>query len=502
MLVATTQTDPNKIENRNSPFSKFENHSRTRFFAPMIAVIAVIVFGSPTKSSSAETSDPGQKTALDELMDKFKPKSTTGASKSERGPASSSSAKPAKVKRAKAAPKDSTPAAAQSAEEHASSETPTDAEAKDPFEDRIFGDWGGFRKSANEKGVELEVIYKSEFTGNFSGGTEKKNFHLQNLDIMTKLDLEKIFGTKGLTLTAYGLGDFGGKPSETFGEVIVSSNIEAANTFKLYELYLTQQLSENLIFQFGTRDLNADFFATESSGIFRNSGFGISTSLAQTAVNGPSIFPTTSLAAIAKYEKPDDTYLTVGVFNAKSGDPNDANGTIINTSTDEGYLYIWELGYKPKVHDKNMQLSIGVWTYSLPQTALEPQKSKYNNSGCYFLADYPISPMTSAFVRFGTASPEINKLENEVQIGVRIENPLFGREKDAFGFGWIRAQASGDYQKQNNSLNSTSLAEVAYDLHVIDGAMLTPSYQHILNPGLIADQEALSIWAVRLKLDF
>jgi porin len=473
--------------------------------------------------TSALASDVNKQQALDELLSKFKPQGTKGPAKESskevisRDLASSTSSKPAQIKRTKevsakvtpaevksAAATDPSPAsvAAAAATAPATTAAPATEETENPFEDKVFGDWAGFRKSALEKGFELEVIYKSEFTGNFTGGTEKKDFHLHNLDIWTNFDFEKLAGVKGLSLTAYGLGDSGGKPSETFGEIIVSSNIEAPNTFKLYEIYFTQKVDDRLLFMLGTRDLNAEFFATDSSGIFRNSAFGISTSLAQTGVNGPSIFPTTSLAAVGKYVNEDHFYLTVGVFNAQAGDPNDPLGTHINTKTDEGYLYIWETGYTPKVNEKSMKLSLGAWTYSLPQAAIDPEKSSYTNSGFYLLADYPITSMTSAFVRFGTASPEINQLANEAQIGILIENPLPGRENDAFGIGFVQAQASSDYRTINTSLESTSVVELAYDAKIANGIVLSPSYQHILNPGLVADQEAVSIWAARLKLDF
>jgi porin len=492
----------------------------------MTVCLSVIAFLAPASAlaSDANKQDANKQQALDELLSKFKTQGTKVPAKESskdsakeaarevvnRDPASSTSSKPAQIQRAKevsqkaetkelkseAAPEPSTASAATTAAPTAAEET------ENPFEDKVFGDWGGLRKSALEKGFELEVIYKSEFTGNFTGGTEKKDFHLHNLDIWTNFDFEKLAGVKGLSLTAYGLGDSGGKPSETFGEIIVSSNIEAPNTFKLYEIYFTQKVDDRLLFMLGTRDLNAEFFATDSSGIFRNSAFGISTSLAQTGVNGPSIFPTTSLAAVGKYVNEDHFYLTVGVFNAQAGDPNDPLGTHLNTKTDEGYMYIWETGYTPKVNEKSMKLSLGAWTYSLPQAALDPEKSSYTNSGFYILADYPITSMTSAFVRLGTASPEINQLANEAQIGLLIENPLPGRENDAFGIGFVQAQASSDYRTINTSLESTSVVELAYDAKIANGIVLSPSYQHILNPGLVADQAAVSIWAARLKLDF
>lgn len=496
----------------------------------MSVCLSVIVFLEPVSALAfdANKQHANKQHALDELLSKFKPQGTKGQAKDSgkevenevvnRDPASSTSSRPAQIRRAKEVVTEEVPPKVEPAEAKSAAATEPSTESatvvtssaaptameetENPFEEKVFGDWGGFRKSALEKGFELEVIYKSEFTGNFSGGTEKKDFHLHNLDIWTNFDFEKLAGVKGLSLTAYGLGDSGGKPSETFGEIIVSSNIEAPNTFKLYEIYFTQKVDDRLLFMLGTRDLNAEFFATDSSGIFRNSAFGISTSIAQTGVNGPSIFPTTSLAAVGKYLNEDHFYLTVGVFNAQAGDPNNPLGTQINTKTDEGFLYIWEAGYTPKVNEKSMKLSLGAWTYSLPQAALDPEKSSYTNSGFYLLADYPITSMTSAFVRFGTASPEINQLANEAQIGLLIENPLPGRENDAFGIGFVQAQASSDYRTINTSLESTSVVELAYDAKIANGIVLSPSYQHILNPGLVADQEAVSIWAARLTLDF
>lgn len=50
----------------------------------------------------------------------------------------------------------------------------------------------------------------------------------------------------------------------------------------------------------GLYDLNSEFDALDDAGLFINSAFGVGTDIGLTGVNGPSIFPVTSLAVRAR----------------------------------------------------------------------------------------------------------------------------------------------------------------------------------------------------------
>ena len=70
---------------------------------------------------------------------------------------------------------------------------------------------------------------------------------------------------------------------------------------KLYEAWFEQTLfDDRLSFKAGLYDLNTEFDVVETAGLFINSSHGIGPDFSQSGVNGPSIFPTTSLGIRVK----------------------------------------------------------------------------------------------------------------------------------------------------------------------------------------------------------
>jgi len=100
-------------------------------------------------------------------------------------------------------------------------------------------------------------------------------------------------------------------------------NIETpynANTTKLYQAWIQQTfLDERLSVLAGLYDLNSEFYATESSGIFIQPAYGIGAEMAGTGQNGPSIFPTASFGIRAKAETAG-YYLQAVVLDGVPGD--------------------------------------------------------------------------------------------------------------------------------------------------------------------------------------
>lgn len=214
----------------------------------------------------------------------------------DRSPASTTSAKPSSPRK----------------EEPKEAEAKADAAKTEETESFLLGDWLGLKSGMKDKGVDVLIKYKGDFVRNVSGGLETKTVYLGNLDIVADFDLEKLVGLKGLNFVLYGLENHGGQPTQYIGDSFASSNIEAPSTFKIYEAYLQQTFDDRFVVLFGLRDLNADYYAVESSGVFLNSAFGIGPSFSQTGVNGPSIFPTAAPALTFKYESPTSLYFQAG----------------------------------------------------------------------------------------------------------------------------------------------------------------------------------------------
>ncbi|MCB0413636.1 MAG: carbohydrate porin [Bdellovibrionales bacterium] len=205
--------------------------------------------------------------------------------------------------------------------------------------------WRNYRSKLEEKGYSLNISYKGDYVSNLNGGIEQRSSYLGNLDITADFDLEKLWGAKGLTFSVYGLGNHGGNPTEFIGDSFATSNIEAPETFKIYEVYFQQGFGETSFLVFGLRDLNADFYALDEANILINSAFGISPTLSQTGIQGPSIFPQASVALEYKYGSSQGVYFQSGIFNAQAGKLGLSHGTQINLEDKEGYLYLGEIGY-------------------------------------------------------------------------------------------------------------------------------------------------------------
>jgi carbohydrate-selective porin OprB len=166
------------------------------------------------------------------------------------------------------------------------------AEAQDiPW---LAGDWQGQRQTLADEGLDFEFVLTLEGVQNVSGGIARSSRGLLNLDLIMDAQGQALGLSEQGTLHVYFLGNAGGTPTEMIGDLQTTSNIEAPETFKLYELWWQQRFADDrLAWLAGLHDYNATFDALDTAGLFTNSSFGISPDVSQVP---PSIFSTTSLA--------------------------------------------------------------------------------------------------------------------------------------------------------------------------------------------------------------
>ena len=107
----------------------------------------------------------------------------------------------------------------------------------------------------------------------------------------------KLYQNGMISPFAYGLANHGGSISELTGDIQSVSNIEAENSWRLYEVWANvpiKTLNGSLLV--GLYDLNSEFDVINTGGLFLNSSHGIGPDFSSSGVTGPSIFPYTSLA--------------------------------------------------------------------------------------------------------------------------------------------------------------------------------------------------------------
>ncbi|MDH5737676.1 MAG: carbohydrate porin, partial [Gammaproteobacteria bacterium] len=196
--------------------------------------------------------------------------------------------------------------------------------------DNLLGPMGGFREKVN-----LEMVYTGEY-GKNTGGIEDDSTYLDNLDIT--MTFNDAFGQEGATFFVYFLYNAGDGPSDAIGDAQGASNIDAPTTSKFYELWYETGIGTDNSVKVGLYDLNSEFDAIETAGLFLNSSHGIGPDYAQSGVNGPSIFPTTSFGARLDFNLGDGYFFRFAVLDGVSGDPDDHHGTHIKFESDDGWL--------------------------------------------------------------------------------------------------------------------------------------------------------------------
>lgn len=368
--------------------------------------------------------------------------------------------------------------------------------------------------------VHTDLTLKYQFAEVRRPGVSPENFHLSNVDVKSNFDLGMLSGrAEGWRLMTYILGNFGGDPSSVAGDVQVASNIQASTDFvKLYEFYLERSIGgSGSSVLFGLRDLNAEFYANDAAGLFLNSSYGVGATLAQTGANGPSIFPATSLAIVARAVDSSGAYLRSGIFDAVSGKPGAVNETVFRYKESDGYLAITEAGYaasevKPWMASK---IALGVWGYSNPVAAYVVQDSGDGSGtgpaavsrGTYGIAEFALPADTKVFIRQGLANPVANRVAVNTAWGITKSGILKKDGSDTLGIGattvkfgdpWVKAQDPALVESLTPSREESAL-EVSWRFALPAGFAVQPDMQLITHPSADVAKDPVQVISLRLE---
>ncbi len=318
------------------------------------------------------------------------------------------------------------------------------------------------------------------------------------LDFTLEWDLSKS-GLDGGTIFVYGLSN---NRSELSGDIVgdlqTVSNIDNGEVYRLYEAWYQQEFSSGRV-KFGLIDLNSEFDAIEPAGFFINSSHGIGPDFSQTGENGPSIFPSTSPAAMFEVTVNEQLRFTAGVFDAVPNDPN--NPMAHKISFDEGALYVAEVNY---VAGNDVRFALGGYHYSSKFDALFSGLPEGGNGGVYAIVEAPLSDRLSGWLRAGFANSTVNPLSHYIGGGLLLSKPFAGREDDQLGFA-IATAWNGDDIKQLLTLDGSTPAsaeynfELSYNYVVNDMISIQPDVQYIVNVGGTKDLDNALVMGVRFQ---
>jgi porin len=372
------------------------------------------------------------------------------------------------------------------------------AEGPDWNADTLTGDWGGVRTKLGGEGVILEVVLKADVLSNVSGGIKRGTKYMDNWDFKLNADADKLWGWNNTTAFLQLISNHGGKLNETHvGSFMGVDNIEAnTNTTKLFHAWLERSFfDQKFSLLVGLYPVDSQFYVTDATGVFLHPTGGMAAEVAQTGVNGPSIFPTSSFGFRAMWQPTPKFYFQAALVDGVPGDPNNPHGTHIRFDRGDGTLAIVETGLRPA--EEISKYAVGTWRYTarfddLVDTDALGNPARRVNRGAYFLAEQTVfrekddsSQGLALFFRYGVANGDVNTLDYSYSLGLRYKGLLPGRDQDEFGIGLTRGHAGAKFRQAAATPLETneSALEITYRARVIRWLAIQPTLQRILNPG-------------------
>lgn len=355
-------------------------------------------------------------------------------------------------------------------------------------------------------GLQFSLDYTAEAWTTLGGTASSGTAYLDNLDAVLEADLEELADWNDTRVVLYALynngTEFGGR---YLGDLQGLSNIETGvDAVRLFEAFVETGIGPNGSVLVGLYDLNSEFDALDSAGLFIHSAHGIGTEIAQTGVNGPSIFPVTSLAVRLDYRWGQGWLTRAAVLDAVPGDPAHPAHTTIDLGGAEGALLIAEAERRLG----SGKLLGGAWRYTAPfpdqlrnvqaGTAHEDR----GNHGVYVRGEW--RPGTwSFFARLGWAAPRFNAIEWYAGAGAVYDGEWTIRAEDRLGLAFALAEVSDRYRRARvlggDIVASREFAiELTYEMPFGERLVLQPDLQYIGNPGL--SDAADDAWAVGLRV--
>ncbi len=365
-------------------------------------------------------------------------------------------------------------------------------------EDREFLDaLAGLHTALKDRGVAVEAVLKSDFLYNARGGLERDGTILGNFDLIFQVDTEEAGGWKGGTFFLYGLGNWnsGGFISDIAGDLQFTSNIEAKEAVRLFEAWYEHRFAaDRLSLLAGLHDFNSEFDAIEYGSMFINSSFGISADIAQT---GTSIFPTTALAVRVRAQPTENSYILAAVYDGVPGHRDDSTRTTIKLKKDDGVFAALEAGLahgEPGRSDY-YKLGVGAWLHTAQVENFDGELHD-RNFGVYLISEKTLyteadgAQGLGAFVQFGYADEDRNRLAYYWGAGLRYVGLIPGRDRDEIGVAVASAWNGGEFIRFSKDVAMTpverteTVIEAAYRAEILSGLILQPDVQYVINPSM------------------
>ena len=390
-------------------------------------------------------------------------------------------------------------------------------------QDTLTGTWGGLRPRLAEQGLTFSGSYIGEYLVNTRGGLRRGGEYSGLLELGFDVDFEKLACLHGASLHITSYYPHGGNIAQKFtGDLGDVSNIEAYDSFRVYEAWLEQKfLNDRAAIRVGLMGVDIDFAVIETSAIFNNSSFGAP---AAVTLNLPiPSYPVSALGALLRIEPSKNSYFQIAAYDGNPApgifeDPtpgaatsNDLNkhNTRIALRHDEGAMFMAEIGWrtpKPDCHEKNAPLATslklgGSWhtdrfadirdtTRGLPRP-----RSYRGNAAIYFIVEQDVwrEPGTvndglTAFFRAAFAPADRNFFSTTAETGLAYRGIFQSDARDTLALGFEFLDISPRVAAAQRSIgvrtqDYEAIIELTYQRALTPWCSIQPDIQYVIHPG-------------------
>jgi porin len=347
-------------------------------------------------------------------------------------------------------------------------------------------------------GVDAGIVYNQDYFRNIQGGRHKGGAGPGRLDLYARLDGNAWGGSGNNFFYLDLMGTVGGSISGQAGDLQILDNVEAPNTFKLFEAWYQHSFGNaGLMMRVGMQDYNTLFNVLDAAGILINSSFGLDPSIGQ--VN-PSIFPVTTVGGVIHWQAAHGVYVMGAVFDGVPGLPGHPHGTHIHFLNGEGVFASLEAGID-RNGEKPYKLAVGGW-YQTSEFVDPAGRPRNRNHGLYAIAQTRVlsdgEVTMDAFLQLGLAAANRNILDHYIGAGITVTGLVPLRPDDSISLGMARAHTSRHYRNAVPGSNAAETAlEITWQAALNDHLVIQPDIQYIINPG--AEKALNNAWLLGVR---
>lgn len=406
--------------------------------------------------------------------------------------------------------------------------------------DQVTGDWAGARPLLSDHGVEIFGGYTVEVWGNTAGGLKTGSVYTGLLDFGGRLDLEKLMGWKGASVSTTWLWLSGRDASEDFvGNFLTVSNIAGFNTLRMFEAWFQQNLLDDRIsVRLGQLAADSEFLISDYSGLFINGTFGWPAAAYMNIPGGGPAYPMGALGARLAVNPVDWFTFQSAVFqgNVFAQDVN-RHGFRWKLDAETGYTFLNEAQFRWNHREEENglpgQFKAGAWFQTGASADALAESTTSGNSGYYAIVDQMLfrepgeaecsgkdgksfkAPVRVSkpdqglgwFGRVSFAPADRNFISFYFDSGLTYKGLIPTRDDDTVGIGIGYAQLSNGARNSlaadgSNPTGAEMVIELTYQAHLTRWLVIQPDLQYIINPGGATDLSNAFVVGGRASVTF